>query len=188
MRSRQPRSRSPAEQGPCVSFYGGNSTNFYTSAIGSFTTPKLGKIVVAGKGTVAGKKATLTINDESVEKAAGTIVLTGKKGSKTVTVASGKFSVPAGATGTASLKLTSAGSSLLKKSKKLVTKITLTSTTDQPSPSKTVTLSQSSESHTGSDFEGRGLTGRAPRYVGTCGAPTIAISAKRPLTISRNGR
>ena len=131
----------PAEQGPCVSFYGGNSTNFYVSASGSFTTPKLGKIVVAGKGTVAGKKATLTINDESVEKAAGTIVLTGKKGKKTVTVASGKFSVPAGATGTASLKLTSAGSSLLKKSKKLVTKITLTSTTDQPSPSKTVTLS-----------------------------------------------
>ena len=87
---------------------------------GSFTTPKLGKIVVAGKGTVAGKKATLTINDESVEKAAGTIVLTAKKGKKTVTVASGKFSVPAGATGTASLKLTSAGSSLLKKSKKLV--------------------------------------------------------------------
>ena len=130
----------PAEQGPCVTFYGGNSTNFYVSSSGSFTTPKLGKIVVAGKGTVAGKKATLTINDESVEKAAGTIVLTGKKGKKTVTVASGKFSVPAGATGTVSLKLTSAGSSLLKKSKKLVAKITLTSTTDQPSPSKTVTL------------------------------------------------
>ncbi len=70
----------PAEQGPCVAFYGGNSTNFYVSASGSFTTPKLGKIVVAGKGTVAGKKATLTINDESVEKAAGTIVLTAQEG------------------------------------------------------------------------------------------------------------
>ncbi len=131
----------PAEQGPCVAFYGGNSTNFYVSSTGSFTTPKLGKIVVAAKGTVAGRKATLTIKDESVESAAGTIVLSAKKGKKTVTAASGKFSVPAGATGTASLKLTSAGSSLLKKSKKLVTRITLTSTTDQPSSSKTVTLS-----------------------------------------------
>ena len=39
----------PAEQGPCVAFYGGNSTNFYISAVGTFTTPPLGKIVVAGR-------------------------------------------------------------------------------------------------------------------------------------------
>jgi hypothetical protein len=129
----------PAEQGPCVAFYGGNSTNFYQSGYGMFTTPKLGKIVVGGKGTVAGRKATITVSDKSVEKAAGTIVLATKKG---VTVASGKFSVPSGASDAVSLKLTKKGASLLKKAKKggLVTSITLTSDTDQPTSSKKVTL------------------------------------------------
>jgi hypothetical protein len=133
-------SQQPAEQGQCVAFYGGNSTNFYTSGFGVFTTPKLGKIVVGSKGTVAHHKATLTVTDDSVENASGTIVLTAKKGHKTITVASGSFKVPAGATGSASLKLTKKGSSLLAKSKKLVTKISLTSNTDQPSSSKSVTL------------------------------------------------
>lgn len=130
----------PAEQGPCVAFYGGNSTNFYTSQFGSFTTPKLGKIVVAGKGTVSHRDAILTIKDESVERAAGTIVLTARHAGKVITVASGKFSVASGKAGTAKLELTHAGSSLWAKSTKLVTRVTVTSTTDQPSPSKTVTL------------------------------------------------
>jgi hypothetical protein len=126
----------PAEQGPCVTFYGGNGTNFYTSPTGEFTTPPLGKILVARKGAVVGRRAVLAISDRSVESAAGTIVLTNRKGVK---VASGKFSVPAGATGAASLKLTGAGAALLRKGA-LVTKVNLTSTTDQPSPSKLVTL------------------------------------------------
>jgi hypothetical protein len=130
----------PAEQGPCVTFYGGGANNFYQSGFGSFTTPKLGKIVVAGKGTVSGHKATLTISADSVEKGAGTIVLTAKKGKKTVTVASGHFSVPAGATSLVSVKLTSAGKKLFKKTGKIVAKVKVTSTTDQPSRGKKVTL------------------------------------------------
>jgi hypothetical protein len=130
----------PAEQGPCVAFYGGNSTNFYTSAIGYFKTPALGKIVFGSKATVSGKKATLTVTDKSVESAAGTITLTIKKGRKAVTVASGKFSVPAGATGSAKLKLTDKGVSALAAVSSLATKVTLVSTTDQPTSSRKVTL------------------------------------------------
>ena len=129
-----------AEQGPCVAFYGGNSTNFYTSAVGTFTTPPLGKIVVAGTGLVARRKAVVVIADRSVERAAGTIVLSAKKGHRTISVASGSFSVPSGAKGTASLRLTSAGAALFAKSSKLLTKVTVTSTTDQPSSGRTVRL------------------------------------------------
>ena len=130
----------PAEQGPCVAFYGGNSTNFYTSAIGTFTTPALGKVVFGSKGTVSGKKATLTVTDRSVESAAGKVTLTIKKGKKTITVASGKFSVPAGATGSAKLTLTGKGKAALAAVSSLATKLTLASTTDQPTSSKKVTL------------------------------------------------
>jgi hypothetical protein len=127
----------PAEQGPCVTFYGGNSTNFYTSAVGQFTTPPLGKIVIGRRGAVARRHALIPVSDRSVERAAGTIALTVKG----KTVASGKFSVAAGATGVASLKLTGKGSALLASSHHLVAKVTVTSSTDQPSSGKTVTLS-----------------------------------------------
>ncbi len=130
----------PAEQGPCVAFYGGNSTNFYTSPIGYFTTPPLGTVVFGSKATVKGKTATLTVSDKSVEKAAGTITLSVKKGKKVV--ASGKFSVAAGGSGSLKLKLTSAGSSALASGKPLVASLALTSTTDQPTSTKKVTLSQ----------------------------------------------
>jgi hypothetical protein len=143
----------PAEQGPCVTFYGGNSTNFYQSGFGTFTTPPLGKIVVGGKGTVSHGKAMISVKVESVESGAGSIVLT--KGGKKI--ASGKFKVPAGATGTENLKLTKAGAALFKVKKikktkhhhkvtiivkpgKVVAKVSLTSTTDQPGSGKSVTL------------------------------------------------
>jgi hypothetical protein len=84
-----------------------------------------------------GRRVVLAVSDRSVESGAGTIVLTNRKGTK---VASGKFSVRAGATGATSLKLTAAGRALFRKSGTLVTRITVTSTTDQPSPSKLVTL------------------------------------------------
>jgi hypothetical protein len=128
----------PAEQGPCVTFFGGNSTNFYTSAVGTFTTPVLGKIVVGAHGVVAGRRALVTITDRSIERAAGTIALSTKKG----TVASGRFSVAAGATGVAKLKLSGAAVAALKKSKHLVVSVTVTSTTDQPSSGRTVTLAR----------------------------------------------
>jgi hypothetical protein len=127
----------PAEQGPCVTFYGGNSTNFYTSAVGQFTTPPLGKIVIGRRGAVAARHALIPVSDRSVERAAGTIALTVGKGK---TVASGRFSVPAGATGVASLKLTGKGVALFASSHHLVAKVTVTSSTDQPTSGKTVTL------------------------------------------------
>ena len=49
---------------------------------GTFTTPALGKVVFGSKATVKGKTATLTVTDKSVEKAAGTITLSIKKGKK----------------------------------------------------------------------------------------------------------
>ncbi len=130
----------PAEQGPCVAFYGGNSTNFYTSAVGTFTTPKLGTITIGSKGTVVGKKATISIKDASVEAGKGTIVLTAKIKGKKVKVASGKFSVLAGATGSETYKLSSKAVTALKKAGKLVTSVTATSTTDQPVKGKKITL------------------------------------------------
>jgi len=128
----------PAEQGPCVAFFGGNSANFYTSAVGTFKTPPLGKIVVGRHGLVAGKRALLKITDRSVERAAGTISLWVGRAHKTV--ASGRFSVRPGRTGVASLKLTPAGLALLATSTHLMVRISVTSTTDQPSPSRTVIL------------------------------------------------
>lgn len=130
----------PAEQGSCVTFYGGNSTNFYTSAIGYFKTPALGDIVVASKGTVKGSKATVSVTDKSVESAAGSITLTIKQGKKTVTVASGKFSVGAGVTGSEKLKLTKKGKAAFAAKGSLATKLNLVSTTDQPTSSKKVKL------------------------------------------------
>jgi hypothetical protein len=127
----------PAEQGPCVAFYGGNSTNFYTSPIGYFTTPALGAVVIGAKATVTGKKAVLKVSDKSVEPAAGTITLTTKKGA--VTVAAGKFSVPAHASASISLKLTPQGVSAVA-SGSVVTKLVYTTTTDQPTSTKKVTL------------------------------------------------
>jgi hypothetical protein len=125
----------PAEQGPCVAFYGGNSTNFYTSPIGYFTTPALGSVVIGANATVAGKKATLKVTDKSVEPAAGTITLA-KKG---VTVASGNFSVPAHASASISLKLTPKGVTAVSGGS-VVTKVTYVTTTDQPTATKKVTL------------------------------------------------
>ncbi len=129
----------PAEQGSCVAFYGGNSTNFYTSPNGLFTTPPLGEVVIGGKAMVTGKTAKVTVTDKSVESAAGTIMLTTGKGKHAVTVAMGNFRAPAGGSVVAKLKLTAKGVAALSAGK-LVTALTLTSTTDQPTTTKKVTL------------------------------------------------
>jgi hypothetical protein len=130
----------PAEQGPCVAFYGGNSTNFYTSPVGYFTTPKLGTVVFGSKGVVSGSKVAVSVADKSVEKAAGKLALTVKSHGKTVTVASGKISVVAGATKLVVVKLSGAGKTALAAAGSLTTKVSFTSTTDQPTKGKTVTL------------------------------------------------
>jgi len=131
----------PAEQGPCVAFYGGNSTNFYTSLVGHFTTPKLGSVAFGAKATVSHGKAAVKVANKSALKAAGHLVLTAKKGGKAVTVASGKISVPAGATEMVNLKLSGGAESALKGQKSLSTKVHFTSTTDQPGSGKTIQLS-----------------------------------------------
>ena len=127
----------PAELGSCFTFYGGNSTNYYDSPVGYFTTPKLGTIVISPKATVTGKKVTITIKDASVEDGAGTIALATKK----FAVASGTFSVPAKATQSFTFTLSKKAVAALKKSKgKLVATVTATSTTDQPVSGTKVTL------------------------------------------------
>ena len=131
----------PAEQGPCIAFFGGNSTNFYTSPIGYFTTPKLGTVVFGSKAAVSGGRAAIRVADKSVEKAAGRLVLTAKQGHKTITVVSGKISVAAEATEIVEMKLTGAGKAALNAGNSLVTRVAFTSTTDQPAKGRTIKLS-----------------------------------------------
>lgn len=93
-----------AEQGSCTYFYDGNSTLFYDSPVGYFTTPKLGSIVVS-KARVVGRKVSLTIMDKSAVNASGVLKLTvaGKA------IASGKFHAVARSSGTATFNLSAAG-------------------------------------------------------------------------------
>ncbi len=130
----------PAEQGPCVAFFGGNSTNFYTSLVGHFTTPKLGSVAFGAKAAVSNGKAAISVANKSAMKAAGQVVLTAKKGGKTITVASGKISVPAGATEMVNLKLSGGGQSALKGHTSLSTQVKFTSSTDQPGSGKAIQL------------------------------------------------
>jgi hypothetical protein len=167
----------PEIQGPCVYYYGGSS-NYYTSAVGTFTTPPLGTVKFSNptiKGTVkvlttvvgtkqvadgtkkVGTKtvkktktvkitkktdiltnvsADITVENQSVEKTSGSIVLTysGK------TVGTLKYAVSAQATKTQALSLTSYGKSLIVAGKKVSAKITYTTTTDQLQGTKSVTL------------------------------------------------
>jgi len=131
----------PAEQGPCVAFFGGNSTNFYTSPVGQFTTPKAGSVAFGSKATVSGGKAAISVANKSTLKAAGQLVLMAKKGGKSITVLSGKISVAAGASEMVNLKLSSAGTSALKSGKSLSTQVKFTATTDQTAAGKTIVLS-----------------------------------------------
>jgi hypothetical protein len=153
----------PEIQGPCVYYYGGGA-NYYDSAVGSFTTPSLGKVLVAnGKITAAKKivtktstkvvakkkvttksyttvlsniKGSVVVEDQSVEKAAGSLQLTyaGKL------VGSARFAVSAQATKTVALSLTAYGKQLASTGKLFTSKLTYSSTTDQPTTTKNVTL------------------------------------------------
>lgn len=134
----------PAEQGPCVAFYGGNSTNFYTSPVGHFTTPKDGSIAFGAKATVSGGKAAISVANKSALKAAGQLVLTAKKGAKSVTILSGKISVSADVTEKVNLKLSASGQAALRGKGSLSTRVQFTATTDQPASGKTVVLTTGS--------------------------------------------
>jgi hypothetical protein len=124
----------PAEQGSCIFYYDGNSTLFYESPVGSFTTPKLGSIVVS-QAAVQGSKVRLTIADRSVLNASGTLRLT--VGGKTI--ASGRFHEVANSSGTSVFKLKAAGvkAAVQHRRAKLVL---VTSSNDQPLSRKSVKL------------------------------------------------
>ena len=131
----------PGSQGACISFFGGNSTNFYMSPVGKFTTAKLGTVVFGEKASVSSGKAAVSVNVKSNYKAAGTLELTTKKDKKTTTIASGKISAPANTKTTVGVKLTSAGTKALKSAKGgLSTTVKFTSTTDQPTSGNKIKL------------------------------------------------
>jgi len=94
----------PAEQGSCLYYYDGNSTLFYESPVGTFTTPKLGSIVVR-RASVHGSKVALSIADRSVLNASGTLQL--EIGGKVI--ASGRFHATADSSGTSVFTLKGAG-------------------------------------------------------------------------------
>ncbi|HTW11943.1 MAG TPA: hypothetical protein VME01_04305 [Solirubrobacteraceae bacterium] len=129
----------PASQGPCVGFYSNTSTiggtnTWYTSPVGYFTTPKLGKIDFA-RPTIVGTKAKFVVTDKSVVRASGEFQL--KVGSKTI--GTGKFNIAANTAGKVTVKLSKAG--IVDAAKGKTAKIVLvTSNNDQPSGTKTVKL------------------------------------------------
>lgn len=66
----------PADQGPCIYYYGDtNGSIYYQSPNGEFTTPAIGTIRIGGKATVTGSSATLSVTNASAYLASGTIEL-----------------------------------------------------------------------------------------------------------------
>jgi hypothetical protein len=119
-----------------------SSTESLSSPVGTFKTPALGTVKVAKKATVSGNSASIALTDSSVEKAAGTYAVTVKLKGKSHKVASGKFSIAAGAVKSISAKLTKSELALVKSLKltKLTAKVALTTTTDQKAPTASVTV------------------------------------------------
>lgn len=125
----------PAIQAPCTYYYGNTGGAItYQSPLGEFTTPKLGKLVIAHSAKVTGSSATLAISNASAFKASGTIQLT--KGS--ATLASAKFGLAANGKAVVKLKLTAKGRKALEHH--TVAKLALTSNWDQPTSTKSVKL------------------------------------------------
>jgi len=105
-------STAPALQGPCKYYYGNTGgALYYQSPNGTFTTPKLGKVIIAKQATLSGSKVTLGVTDSSAYKASGTIDL--KVGRKLAGTA--KFSLRPHAKGTAKVTLSARGEAALRK-------------------------------------------------------------------------
>ena len=69
----------PADQGPCIYYYGDVSgATYYQSPNGVFTTPAIGKVVIAHSTVSTGAAPMLKVTDASAYKASGTIALTVK--------------------------------------------------------------------------------------------------------------
>lgn len=126
----------PASAGACVYYYGdANGTNNPQSAPQEFTTPPIGKIVIARSSKVAGRVAPVTVTDKSEFKAAGTLQLANDAGD---TLASGKFSLQPGKSAVVKLRLTTAGVKAAAKHRS--GQLTLTSDWDQPTSTTKIKL------------------------------------------------
>lgn len=129
----------PQIQGPCIYLYGGGA-NYYNSNYRTFTTPKLGYVAFGRTATVSGGTASLKAIDRSVEAARGILVLKIRSHHKMVPVARGRFKVRSHHHKMIRLYLTKAGKAALAKKSPLMTKVVLTSLTDQPTHALRVTL------------------------------------------------
>lgn len=124
-----------AVQGPCVYQYGNDSgVDFYQSPNGTFTTPKLGKLVIARGAQVVGRRAMLKVIDRSGFKASGQIKL--EIGGRVV--ASSKFGLGAGNSRDLALPLNGRGMKAAGSHAKA--KLVLTSNWGQPTATKQVRL------------------------------------------------
>jgi hypothetical protein len=123
-------------EGQCNYYFGDTAGGpGLQSPTGAFSTPALGKLVIGKQAKVNGRKATVSVADSSAYNASGTIELDDSAGD---TLATGKFGVRAGHTGSAKLTLTSAGVTAAGKHKAGV--LSLTSNWDQSTATKKITL------------------------------------------------
>lgn len=134
----------PAIQGPCEYDYGNTGgALYYTSPNGEFKTPALGKLTISGTaGVSSATRLLLPVTDASTYKAGGNIELTTKSGKE---LATGNFSLAAGASANEVLKLTKAGQKAIKGKKGAIktnvkSVLVLTSKWDQPTTTKSVKL------------------------------------------------
>ncbi len=134
----------PAIQGPCIYYYGDTGgALIYNSPTGEFTTPALGKLTISGTaGVSSATRLLLPVTDASTYKAGGNIELTTKGGKE---LATGNFSLAAGASANEVLKLTKAGQKAIKGKKGAIktnvkSVLVLTSKWDQPTTTKSVKL------------------------------------------------
>jgi len=134
----------PADQGPCLYYYGDTGgALYYQSPNGEFTTPAIGTVKIGAKATASGSSASVTVTDKSAYKASGTLDLTvGKKLAGTV-----KFSLQPNASGSFKAKLTAKGKKALSSGAKVkVAPVSQTATIasisewDQPLVGKTIKL------------------------------------------------
>jgi hypothetical protein len=135
----------PAIQpGGCNYIYGNTGgASPYVSPTGEFTTPALGKLTISGTaGVSSATRLLIPVTDASTYKAGGNIELTTKSGKE---LATGNFSLAAGASANEVLKLTKAGQKAIKGKKGAIktnvkSVLVLTSKWDQPTTTKSVKL------------------------------------------------
>lgn len=134
----------PADQGPCIYYYGDTGgALYYQSPNGEFTTPAIGSVKIGPKATPRGADAWLTVSDRSAYLASGTVDLTVKG----KVIGTARFRLAPHARGLFRIVLTSKGKKYLAKG--AVAKVAAVSTSasvasvsnwDQPFVGKSVKL------------------------------------------------